>query len=73
MAGADAGSLAYQKGALNADDLNRIEGNYRYLLEHLETDAIFIPHAYRNREETTIETIQTEAVSYTHLTLPTKA
>lgn len=60
VAGADAGSLAYQKGTLNADDLNRIEGNYRYLLEHLETDAIFIPHAYRNREEMTIETIQTE-------------
>lgn len=57
VAGADAGSLAYQKGTLNADDLNRIEGNYRYLLEHLETDAIFIPHAYRNREETTIEIV----------------
>ena len=54
VAGADAGSLAYQKGTLNADDLSRIEGNYRYLLEHLETDAIFIPHAYRNREETTV-------------------
>lgn len=54
VAGADAGSLAYQKGALNADDLNRIEGNYRYLLEYLETDFIFIPHAYRNREETTV-------------------
>lgn len=47
-------SLEYQKGALNADDLNRIEGNYRYLLEHLETDSFFIPHAYRNYEETTI-------------------
>lgn len=52
--GLDSGSPEYQKGALNADDLNRIEGNYRYILEHLETDAIFIPHAYRNRQETTI-------------------
>ncbi len=54
VSGADAGSLACQKGTLNADDLNRIEGNYRYILEHLETDVIFIPHAYRNREETTV-------------------
>ncbi|MCI5679664.1 MAG: LamG domain-containing protein [Bacteroidales bacterium] len=60
VAGADDGSLVYQKGALNADDLNRIEGNYRYILEHLETDAIFIPHAYRNREETTFEPVQVE-------------
>jgi len=43
------------KGALNYQDLNRIEGNYRYLLEKLESDSFFIPHRYRNYEETTIE------------------
>lgn len=43
------------KGALNYQDLNRIEGNYRYLLEKLEGDSFFIPHRYRNYEETTID------------------
>ena len=46
----DAGSLEYQKGALNADDLNRIEGNFAYLAEKLEGDAIMIPHTLRGAE-----------------------
>lgn len=39
--------LSHQKGALNASDLNRIENNYRYILGHLESDAIMIPHSYK--------------------------
>ena len=50
----DVGSLEYQKGTLNADDLNRIEGNFAYLEEKLRGDAIFIPHVFRNYEETTL-------------------
>lgn len=40
------------KGALNYQDLNRIEGNFRYVLELLESDSFFIPHKYRNYTET---------------------
>lgn len=43
------------KGALNYQDLNRIENNYRYLMEHLETDSIYIQHLYRDYEETIID------------------
>ena len=55
----DAGSLDYQKGALNADDLNRIEDNYKYLMAKLKSDAIFIPHRLRNFTETVLEYVQT--------------
>lgn len=48
----DAGSLEYQKGALNADDLNRIEGNFAYIEERLRADGIPIPHTARNAEWT---------------------
>lgn len=48
---ADTSALAAQKGMLNAEDLNRIEGNYRYILEELEEDAVYIPHKYRRRQE----------------------
>ena len=54
----DVGSLEYQKGALNADDLNRIEGNFAYLEEKLRGDAIFIPHIFRNYEETVLEYVE---------------
>ena len=50
----DRTSADYQKGTLNADDLNRIEGNFAYLEEKLRGDAIFIPHVVRNYEETTL-------------------
>lgn len=43
------------KGALNYQDLNRIEGNFRYVMELLESDSFFIPHLYRNYTETTID------------------
>ena len=54
----DAGSLDYQKGTLNADDLNRIEGNFAYLEEKLRGNAIFIPHVFRNYEETVLEYVE---------------
>lgn len=46
------------KGALNADDLNRIEGNFRYLEEHLKADGIFIPRNFRNYTETTYQMVE---------------
>lgn len=58
--GIDAGSLEYQKGALNADDLNRIEDNYKYLMAKLRSDAIFIPHRLRNCTETVLEYVVKE-------------
>jgi hypothetical protein len=58
--GFDSSSLEYQKGTLNADDLNRIEGNFAYLEEKLRSDAIFIPRIFRNYEETTLNADGTE-------------
>ena len=54
----DRTSAAYQKGALNADDLNRIEDNYKYLMAKLKSDAIFIPHRLRNFTETVLEYVE---------------
>ena len=48
------------KGALNADDLNRIEDNYKYLMAKLRCDAIFIPHRLRNYTETVFERVVQE-------------
>ena len=48
---ADRTSAIYQKGSLNADDLNRIEENFAYLEECLREDAIFIPHCFRSYKE----------------------
>lgn len=56
----DRTSADYQKGTLNADDLNRIEGNFAYLEEKLRGDAIFIPHIFRNCEEITLNTDGTQ-------------
>ena len=52
---ADTSALAMQKGMLNAEDLNRIEGNYRYIIEQLEGAAVYIPHTYRRRQEKQIQ------------------
>lgn len=52
---ADTSALAAQKGTLNAEDLNRIEGNYRYIMEQLEGAAVYIPHTYRRRQEKQIQ------------------
>lgn len=54
------------KGALNYNDLNRIENNYKYLIEKLKNDAIYIQHMNRNFEETVYE-IQEEELPYTEL------
>lgn len=56
----DRTSAVYQKGALNADDLNRIEDNYKYLMAKLRSDAIFIPHRLRSFTETILEYVQKE-------------
>lgn len=55
VAAVDRTSAAYQKGTLNADDLNRIEGNFRYLEEHLKADGISVPRNFRNYTETVID------------------
>ena len=55
MTDADTSALATQKGTLNAEDLNRIEGNYRYIMEQLEGAAVYIPHTYRRRQEKQIQ------------------
>jgi hypothetical protein len=39
------------KGALNYQDLNRIESNHKELMQCLEKDGYYIPHAYRNYKE----------------------
>lgn len=46
------------KGALNFHDLNRIEGNFRYLEEHLKADGVFIPRNFRNYTETTYQMVE---------------
>ena len=48
------GSLDYQKGALNADDLNRIEDNYKFIVEGLAGNAMPVPHSFRNYTENEI-------------------
>ncbi len=42
------------KGALNYQDLNRIEGNHKYLMERLENEGYHIGHVYRNYTETEV-------------------
>lgn len=59
----DRTSATYQKGTLNADDLNRIEGNFAYLEEKLRGDAIFIPHVFRNYTETTLNADGTQTTT----------
>lgn len=56
----DRTSAAYQKGALNADDLNRIEDNFKYLMAKLRSDAIFIPHRLRYYTENAKKMVETE-------------
>lgn len=65
----DQTSLNHQKGALNADDLNRIEDNFRYVMEKLKSDAILIPHRLRNYAETKIVEVEktVEIKQYYHV------
>lgn len=39
------------KGALNYQDLNRIEGNHKELMQWLEKEGYYIPRTYRNYKE----------------------
>ena len=39
------------KGALNYQDLNRIEGNHKELMQWLEQEGYYIPRNYRNYRE----------------------
>lgn len=39
------------KGALNYQDLNRIEGNHKELMRWLEKEGYYIPRTYRNYKE----------------------
>lgn len=39
------------KGAINYEDLNRIEGNYQYVFDKLYSDSFIVPHVRRNRVE----------------------
>ena len=47
------------KGALNYQDLNRIEENFQYVVNHLFDNAMIIPHRLRNFTETVLEYVQT--------------
>ena len=52
VARAGQSTIAENKGALNYQDLNRIEGNHKELMQWLESGGYYIPHAYRNYTET---------------------
>lgn len=58
-------NTADNKGALNYEDLNRIENNYKYLDEMLHEDAIYIPRKYRNFTERWVEGTEQKQETYT--------
>lgn len=45
------GNAENNKGALNYQDLNRIEGNHKELMQWLEKEGYYIPRTYRNYKE----------------------
>lgn len=45
-------NVSDNKGALNFNDLNRIENNYKYLLDRLKSEGYYINHKYRSYTET---------------------
>lgn len=45
-------NVEHNKGAWNYNDLNRIEENYKYIIEKLNADSYHIPHTDRNYTET---------------------
>lgn len=53
-------NVEYNKGALSYADLNRIENNHKYIIDTLKTEGYYIPHTYRNWEETTFEIVYVE-------------
>lgn len=48
------------KGALNYQDLNRIEQNFQYVVQHLFDNAMVVPHTKREYTETTFECVEQE-------------
>ena len=46
-------STVLQKGSLNYTDLNRIESNFQYIEELIQSNGYYIPHQYRNFTEVT--------------------
>lgn len=48
------------KGALNYQDLNRIEGNHKELMQWLENEGYHIPRNYRNYTESFNNTTYTD-------------
>lgn len=51
-------TIEIHKGAINAEDLNRIEGNYHYVVDKLFENAMVVPHTRRNRAEITYEALE---------------
>lgn len=52
------------KGALNYQDLNRIEDNFQYVVRHLFANAMVISHTKRAYAETTYEIITKEVEEF---------
>lgn len=48
------GNAENNKGAMNVQDMNRIEGNHRYLLTRLRNEGYHIGRIYRNYTETEV-------------------
>lgn len=48
------------KGALNYQDLNRIEENFQYVVQHLFDNAMVIPHMLRHFTETVLGSVEKE-------------
>lgn len=45
------GNAENNKGALNYQDLNRIEGNHKELMKWLKSSGYYLPRSYRNYKE----------------------
>ena len=59
---ADQSNIDNHKGALNYQDLNRIEENFQYVVQHLFDNAMVVPHKLRNYTEVVLEYVQTGEV-----------
>lgn len=53
-------NIENHKGALNYQDLNRIEQNFQYVVQHLFDNAMVVPHTKREYTETTFECVEQE-------------
>lgn len=45
---AEQSTISENKGALNYQDLNRIEGNHKELIQWLAQNGYYVPHTYRD-------------------------